>query len=275
MTVFYTVCIIIAVTAVLYLLLIMPRIGKRKGTECLRETYYAHRGLHDNRTGTPENSMEAFRKAVKEGYGIEMDVQLSKDGVPVVFHDFTLERVCGRPGKVCEYNYEELAQFSLCGSEEKIPKFADVLQMVGGRVPLIIELKIEWLDLTVCPLADAILRDYQGDYCIESFNPGALLWYRKYRNDVIRGQLSSDFIKSGEFKGVLYFALQNLLFNWMTKPDFVAYDHRYADSLSRRLCRKLYRNTAVAWTVQSREELEEAKKQFDLFIFDSFIPDRS
>lgn len=275
MTAFNVIVTVVLVAAVLYFLAIKPRIGKREGMECLQGTYYAHRGLHDNLTSAPENSMEAFRRAVKKGYGIEMDVQLSKDRVPVVFHDFTLERVCGREGKVCDYDYEELVQFPLCQSEEKIPKFEDVLKMIDGRVPLIIELKIEWLDLTVCPLADALLRNYKGSYCVESFNPGALLWYRKNRNDVIRGQLAGGFIKSGEFKGILYFVLQNLLLNGITKPDFVAYDHKYANNLSRRLCRKLYRNTAVAWTVQSREELEKAKEGFDVFIFDSFIPDRS
>ena len=100
------------------------------------------------------------------------------------------------------------------------------------------------------------------------------MWYRRYRNDVLRGQLSDGFLKTGEFKGPLYFILQNLLLNWMTRPDFVAYDHKYADNLSRRLCRKLYRNMAVAWTIKSQKELEEAEKSFDMFIFDSFIPRR-
>lgn len=275
MTILYAGLVAVFAAAVLYFLAIMPRLGRRKEAERFRGVYYAHRGLHDNESDAPENSMEAFRRAVKAGYGIEMDVQLSKDGVPVVFHDFTLERVCGRPGKVCDYTYEELVQFPLYGSRERIPGFSDVLQMIDGRVPLIIELKIEWLDMTVCPLADALLRDYKGDYCIESFNPGALLWYRRYHNDVVRGQLADGFLKSGEFKGALYFTLQNLLLNWMTKPDFVAYNHKYADNPSRRLCRRLYRNMAVAWTIKNQTELKEAKEKFDLFIFDSFIPDRT
>ena len=109
-------------------------------------------------------------------------------------------------------------------------------------------------------------------YCIESFNPLVLTWYRRYHNDVLRGQLSDAFLKEGEYRGVLYWILQNLLLNWMTKPDFVAYNHKYADNLSRRLCRKLYKNMAAAWTIKSQQELEAAKEEFDVFIFDSFIP---
>ena len=129
------------------------------------------------------------------------------------------------------------------------------------------------MDLSVCPIVDELLQGYQGVYCIESFNPLVLLWYRRYRNNVFRGQLSDSFLKSGEFKGMLYRILQNLLLNWMTKPDFIAYNHKYENMLSRRLCRNLYKNTAAAWTIKSQEELEKARSQFDLFIFDSFIPD--
>lgn len=272
MTAVYVILIVIAAAAVLYFLAIMPRLGRQKERGKFTGVYYAHRGLHDNHSPAPENSMAAFKKAIKAGYGIEMDVQLSKDGIPVVFHDFTLERICGKPGKVCDYIYEELQSFPLCQSEERIPRFDEVLKLVNGRVPLIIELKIEWLDVSVCPVVDRLLREYQGVYCMESFNPMALLWYRRYHNDVFRGQLSDAFIKTGEFKGFLYFALQNLLLNWMTKPDFVAYNHKYADVTSRKLCRKIYHNTAAAWTLKSQQELDAVKDKFDLFIFDSFIP---
>lgn len=272
MAVLCVVLIASAVIAVLYFLAIMPRLGRQGVKGKFTGVYYAHRGLHNNESEAPENSVLAFKKAVKAGFGIELDVQLSKDMVPVVFHDFTLERICGKPGRISDYTYEELQAFTLCKSTEKIPKFEEILKLVKGRVPLIIELKVEWLDITVCPLVDKLLREYKGLYCIESFNPMVLLWYRKYHNDVIRGQLSDAFIKTGEFKGALYWVLQNLLLNWMTKPDFVAYNHKYADNTSRRLCRKLYHNMAAAWTIKSEKELLEAKDKFDLFIFDSFIP---
>lgn len=274
MTAFYAVTVTAGVLVILYVLAIMPRLGHRKDREEFLSVYYAHRGLHDNESEAPENSLKAFEKAVEAGYGIEMDIQLTKDRIPVVFHDFTLKRVCGQEGKVCDYTYEQLQEFTLCSCKERIPRFQDVLKLIDGRVPLIVELKVEWVDIGICPLADSLLREYRGPYCIESFNPMVLLWYRRYHNDVMRGQLSDGFLRTGEFKGALYWFLQNLLLNWMTKPDFIAYNHKYADAVSRRLCRKLYKNLAVGWTVKSREELEAAKENFDLIIFDSFIPKR-
>lgn len=279
--------------AVLYLLMIMPRMLGRPDTAPFKQWLYAHRGLHcnqptggtekaeektrgTNESGTeqiaPENSLRAFQRAVDAGYGIELDVQMTKDQIPVVFHDFTLKRMCGGEGKVCDYTYEELQRFSLCGSDQKIPKFEDVLKCVDGKVPLIVELKIEVSDLSVCRAADSLLAEYKGLYCIESFNPLGLLWYRRHRRKVVRGQLSEAFLRDKGFSGFHYFLLQNLIFNWLTKPDFIAYNHRHHDMLSRRLCRNLYRNMAVAWTVKSQEQLEEAGKHFDLFIFDSFVP---
>ena len=272
MTALYVVLIVILVLIVLYFLAIKPRLSRQKQWAPFKGVYYAHRGLHDNESEAPENSLPAFKKAVKAGYGIELDVQLTKDRVPVVFHDFTLERACGKPGKVYEYTYEELQQFPLFQSNERIPKFEEILKEVDGKVPLIVEIKLEWMDLTVCAFVDKLLKEYKGMYCIESFNPLVLTWYRRYHNDVLRGQLSDAFLKEGEYRGVLYWILQNLLLNWMTKPDFVAYNHKYADNLSRRLCRKLYKNMAAAWTIKSQQELEAAKEEFDVFIFDSFIP---
>lgn len=274
MTILYVVLIAIAAAVVLYLLAIMPRMGHREERKDFQNVYYAHRGLHDNESDAPENSLAAFKKAVKAGYGIEMDVQLTKDRIPVVFHDFTLKRICGKEGKISDYTWEELKEFRLCKSEETIPRFEEVLKAVNGKVPLIIELKVEWMDISVCPVVDAVLREYKGLYCIESFNPLVLSWYRRYHNDIVRGQLADGFVKSGEFKGALYVMLQNLLFNWMTKPDFVAYNHKYADVPARTICKKLYKNMAAAWTIKSQEELERAKDKFDIFIFDSFIPDQ-
>lgn len=270
--------IIAAVLFVLFFLAIMPRMGHRKARRAFKGVYYAHRGLFDNDGDAPENSLKAFELAAKAGYGMEMDVQVTKDGVPVVFHDFTLERMCGKEGKVCDYTWQELKDFTLAKSRETIPLFADVLKVVGGRVPLIVEIKVEWMDLSVCPAADELLRSYQGLYCIESFNPLVLLWYRRNHREIVRGQLSDGFVKASRLKEswhllVQNFLLQNLLFNWLTKPDFVAYNHKYEEVLARRLCKNLYGNMAVAWTIKSQEELERAKSKFDLFIFDSFLPD--
>ena len=244
----------------LYLLMIMPRMAGRPDAAPLLNWLYAHRGLHDNATDAPENSLRAFQKAVDAGFGIEMDVQLTKDGIPVVFHDFTLDRVCGAEGKVCQRTLDELQELFLCGTDQKIPKLEDVLKLVDGKVPLIVELKIEAIDVSLCPAVDKLLSEYKGTYCIESFNPLGVLWYRCNRRKVVRGQLADAFHREGVYSGPLYFLLQNLMFNWLGRPDFIAYNHKYPGMLSRSLCRSLYRGTAAAWTIKSQEELETARK---------------
>jgi glycerophosphoryl diester phosphodiesterase len=272
----YLVIILIApaILILLYLMMIMPALSGKDKIRAFRQTLYAHRGLHDNATDAPENSMRAFEKAVAAGFGIELDIQLSKDQVPVVFHDFTLKRVCGAEGLVADYTYEELQQFSLCGTDQKIPKLEDVLALIDGRVPCIVELKTESGDIRICSAGDALLSKYHGPYCIESFNPLAVLWYRRHRKEVVRGQLSDGFFSENEkFRTPLHFCLQHLLLNFLGKPHFVAYNHKYPNALSRKLCKVLYRNTAAAWTIRSHEELERAKPQFDLYIFDSFVPE--
>lgn len=267
---------ILLILVILYLLMIMPRMLNRPDVTPFMGVLYAHRGLHDNFSSAPENSMAAFRKAVDAGFGIELDVQLSKDKVPIIFHDSTLDRICGVEGKVEDYTYEELQQFSLCKTIEKIPKFEDFLKLVDGRVPLIIEYKVHGGLAEICPIADKLLQTYNGPYCIESFNPLALLWYKRNREEIMRGQLADNFIKAGEtaLSPFLYFTLHHLLFNFLTKPDFIAYNHFLYRDLSRRLCRRLYRAPAAAWTIKNEEELKESRKEFDMFIFDSFLPER-
>lgn len=261
---------------VLYLLMIMPRVLHRPDRSAFRCRLFAHRGLFDNATEAPENSLPAFRKAVEQGYGIELDVQMSADHVPVVFHDFSLQRICGQDRKVRDCTLAELSGMHLCGSGQTIPTFEEVLKLVDGRVPLIVEIKMESFDFSVCIGTDALLRAYKGIYCIESFNPLALLWYRRKHPDVMRGQLSDGFIHYREFRGRKLFGvffLQMLLGNFATRPDFVSYNHKYKDNPSNVLCRVLYHCKSAAWTIKSQKQLEHAKKNFDVFIFDGFIPE--
>ena len=260
----------------LYFLAVMPRMTGRADPAPFNTKLFAHRGLHDNKSGAPENSMPAFRKAVEKGYGIELDVQLSSDGVPVIFHDLDLARACGVQGLVRERTYEELQTLRLFGSEEKIPALKDFLEMVDGRVPLIVEFKSEDSDLTLCRVIAPMLRAYKGAYCIESFNPLVLLWYRIHQPKVMRGQLSDGFIHIPKYRALnkapITIPVQFLIPNFLSKPDFIAYNHMYEGNISRRICRNLYKAKAAAWTIKSQSELEEAKKSFDVFIFDSFIP---
>lgn len=265
--------IVLIILLVLYLLLVAPRmINRADRTSFMGNPFYAHRGLFDNESDAPENSMAAFRKAVHAGYGMEMDVQLTKDDQLVVFHDASLKRMCGVEGKVWEYTLEELKQFSLAESKEKIPTFQEVLNLVDGRVPLIVEYKMDRPLTKVCVLGDQLLSNYQGVYCIESFHPFALMWYKKHRPDVLRGQLSGNMAKQTKNPKlkIVYTLVTYLLTNILTRPDFIAYDHRYVNNISRRVCRWLGA-LSVTYTIKSAERYEEVKNDFDLFIFDSCI----
>lgn len=259
---------IVAIAA--YLFLVAPRMWGGPDRTDFYEVHYAHRGLFDNKSNAPENSLNAIKKAVEEGYGIEFDVQLSKDDIPVVFHDATLKRMCGVDGNVWDYTLEELQQMKLLNSDQTIPTFAEVLEIVGGKVPLIIEYKMDRVDTKVCELTNKILENYKGAYCIESFHPFALVWYKKNRPDVLRGQLAEEY-ESIEGKGkIALWCAQNLLTNVIARPDFIAYNHKHASNFSRRVCRRLGA-LSVTYTIKSQQEYENAKRHFDLFIFDSFI----
>ncbi len=260
---------IVVIIFAIYLFMICPRIFHKPDVSAFYGVHYAHRGLFDNKSNAPENSLNAIRKAVEAGYGIEFDVQLSKDDVPVVFHDASLKRVCGVDGKVWDYTLEELQKMKLCDSDQTVPTFEEVLKVVNGKVPLIIEYKMDRVDTKVCELGDRMLKNYRGTYCIESFHPFAVQWYRKNRPDVVRGQLSENFARSGR-KTLHLRVMTYLLSNCLTRPDFIAYCHKDASNISRRIC-KLMGALSVTWTIKSQEEYEKAKKHFDLFIFDSFI----
>jgi glycerophosphoryl diester phosphodiesterase len=251
----------------LYLLSIKPRVYNRPDYKPFFGHMYAHRGLH---TDFPENSFTAIRLAADLGYGIEFDVHLTKDNIPVIFHDDTLIRMCGVKGYLRDYTYDELMAFRLAGTDEVIPRLDDVLKMVNGRVPLIIEYKVERNANRLCRICDRLLSNYKGLYCIQSFHPLAVRWYKMHRPRVVRGQLSEDFTK--QKLNIPYFLISHLIGNCYASPDFISYNCLHKNELSRNICRKFYKSLSVAWTVRSQEELDRISRSFDLFIFEDFIP---
>jgi len=258
----------------LYLYAIKPNPPSKKNLEPFLGPYYAHRGLFDNASSSPENSLVAISKAVDKGYGVEFDVRLTRDGVPVVIHDNSLKRSLGLDGLVSEMTYKDLSEFNLFGSNEKIPTLQEVLSVVAGRVPIIVELKQDHGgDTTICHIAALILDNYKGDYMVESFNPVLMIWYKKNRPAVIRGQLSTNHLKEGKKGLLLNLSLQHLLFNFLVKPDFIAYNYIYGNNLSLFINRRLYGITTAAYTLKSQDELDKNRTRFDILIFDSFTPE--
>lgn len=257
----------------MYLAAITPRLLHRP--KPMPRVYYAHRGLHDNAGDAPENTLAAFGRAVEKGYGIELDVQLTKDGRVVVAHDFNLKRICGVDRDIDMLTYEELKKYPVFGSQETIPLFSEVLKLVNGQVPLIVELKYKNTRSLICEKADALLTRYQGVYCVESFHPAAVFWYRLNRPEVCRGQLSGNFQKHDRQYTPVHYVMRHLLTNFLTKPDFIAYDCRDMRAVSKNLCRNLFGCPSVAWTVKSAEQLEECREYYDYFIFEGFLPDNA
>lgn len=184
---------------------------------------FAHRGLHSEDMSVPENSMEAFRQARDAGYGVELDLQMSKDGEVVVFHDDTLERMCGVEGRVDEKDYAELREMSLCGTEEHMPLLGEVLELVDGSVPMIIELKNGRHNRELCEKTCALLSGYKGDFFVESFNPLVLGWFRRNAKDMLRGQLATGCGDYRNFKKPMAFALSRCLMNAVSRPHFIVY----------------------------------------------------
>lgn len=184
---------------------------------------FAHRGLHSEDKSVPENSLKAFELAAAAGYGIELDVQLSSDGQVVVFHDDTLDRVCGIHARVNEKTYDELHAMSLCGSAETIPLFTDVLDVIGGRSALIVELKTCKKKRELCEKTCAILRQYRGEVCIESFDPFIVAWFRFHGREFIRGQLAMAAERYELSPKLLGWCLSRTLFNVAARPQFIAY----------------------------------------------------
>ena len=262
---------LLVLTAV-YLFVLAGRTGHR-GLKALQGWSYAHRGLHGN--GIPENSMAAFRAALEHGFGIEFDLHLLKDGNLAVIHDSKLKRTTGVEGRIEDLTTEDLKNYHLEGTEETIPTFRELLDLYAGKAPLIVELKpVGNNHRALCKAACDMLESYEGPYCMESFDPRCVMWLKRNRPKIIRGQLAEDFVKSDKkHPWILRFWLKHMLLNGFTVPDFVAY--KYADrkrSPSVWLCRKLYGAQGVSWTIQSQEEFGIAVKEGWLPIFEGFRP---
>lgn len=258
----------------LYLYSIAPNKNRKNKMLDFEKQYIAHRGLFNNETDAPENSIPAFQKAVEVGYGIELDVQLTTDHQLVVFHDESLKRMCGIDKTLTDCSFDELSQYTLGKSEAQIPLLKDVLKIIDGQVPIIVEIKPEGDWKTTTKFTAKMLDKYNGCYCIESFHPLVVRWFRKHRPDVIRGQLSTNYFGDHlDQPWYQKFLFTNLMLNFITKPDFIAYNHLWKNNLSYTICRTLFPVENVAWTIRSQEELLKAKKTFDIIIFDSFIPD--
>lgn len=262
--------IILLILLALYLFLIAPAC-RRPDDSHLRGWLYAHRGLHDGNVKVPENSMEAFRLAVEKGYGMELDVQLTRDHQLVVHHDGSLKRVCGVDKLIREVDFADLP---LLPDGTRIPLLTEVLAMVDGRAPIIVEVKHYGGAARVAKAAHEVLKTYRGPYCVESFDPTAMHYFRKHAPEIIRGQLASGGAwKKEELNLPSYIALKCLLVNVLSRPHFVAYSVPTDRSLSIWLMKRVFKPLLACWTVREQSVLDYAAKEGYLYpIFELFTP---
>ena len=230
----------------------------------------AHRGFHDNNSDAPENSLAAFKLAIENNYAMEMDVQMSSDGVLVVFHDDTLNRVCGVEGKICETPIAELKKLHLYNSSQTIPTMEEFLNLVDGRQPLLIEVKDHANIGELEQKLTDMLHNYKGEFIIESFNPFIIKWFYQNAPEFVRGQLSTDFKDNKDLSWIKKYLLRHMIFNKSNHSQFIAYDIR---DIKRPQIKRIKKKMPVlAWTVRSPEEIEENREYFDNIIFQDFKP---
>ena len=246
---------------------------KQELTKELLKHRYAHRGLHA-KPEVPENSMMAFKRAVDEGFGMELDVHITADGKLAVIHDASLKRTCGVDLIIEHITLKEAQIYLLEKSQEKIPEFKDVLKLVDGKTPLIIELKVgKYADgsPTYVDLCKAIwkeLEGYSGMYCIESFDPSPVKWFRENHPEIVRGQLASDLNKEKKDQPwIINFLMKTLLVIFISKPDFVAYDVR-----DKHLLKGQWKGPLFYWTVKEWEEMKDAESKGIACIFEDYNP---
>lgn len=271
MVLFIVIFIVICLIVATYLFLIAPAYNAR---DCFSQglaSPYAHRGLHGG--PDPENSMGAFKNAVEYGCGIELDVRLSSDGEVVVFHDDNLKRICGFDRAVNTLTAAQLSRVPLNGTEYTVPRLKDVLRLVDGAVPLLIELKGEDKNAELCDKLFPLLDNYSGAFCIESFNPLLLKHVREHRPAFIRGQLV-DILTKDSYKGssIVRFMLSHLLLNVLSRPHFIAYNYKKKPSLGIWICENIFGARRFAWTVKDKGTFSELKKNTVTSIFEGFLP---
>ena len=242
-----------------------------KDLSWIKEMHIAHRGLHSKDKSIPENSIPAFKLAIDKNYGIEMDINVLKDGTVIVFHDYNLKRLVGKDISLGELNYDDIKDFKILETNEKIPTLKEVLDLVDGQVPLLIELKPLGDNMLLCKEFYKVIKDYKGKFGIHSFSPNIVRWFKKNHPDIIRGQITEYFRDNSNMKKFSKYLMKSMFFNRFTKPDFVNYGIK---DLPNKYCDKAYKKglCIISYASRNQEEFDMVKKNYDNSVFEFFIP---
>lgn len=239
----------------------------KKDINFLKNNLIAHRGMHNINQGIPENTIKAFENAIKNNYIIELDVHILKDNNIVVFHDDNLKRMTGIDKNLKDVTFDEIRNLKLQNTNSYIPLFKDVLNLINGKTPIIIELKYDVKSGRLEKKLLELLKNYNGKFVIKSFSPLSIYWFKKHAPNIIRGQLSCDFTKSN-YNFIKKFVLRNMLFNIITKPDFISFA---IDSFpNKKVANFRKKKLVLGWTIKTHSDFLKAKNYCDNFICENF-----
>lgn len=236
--------------------------GKR--LDFLKNKIIAHRGYHDDSIGIPENSLKSFERAIENGYGIEIDLHLLKDGNIVVIHDDTTGRVTGVEKVLKDCTYDDIKDLKLRNTNLTIPLFKEVLDLVDGRVPLLIEYKYDNKPGDLEAKSMELLKEYRGEFAVQSFNPASVKWFKDNYENIPRGQLSRDYAND-PMCFIKKFVLKNVLLNFYNKPDFISYSIKSLPT--KRIDNLKKKGMFIAgWIIKDNKDYDFAKDYCDSLI---------
>ncbi len=266
----------LTIAILVYIYMILPAKSPSNIQEYYNGMAFAHRGLHSIKHGVAENTLEAFMAAINGGYGVELDVQLTRDLQPVVFHDLDLFRACGIRARVCDTSYDKISSLTVFGTNQKIPHLSEVLSLfepTGQTIVVEIKSVKDALGLNeIC--AENVVRlldTYNGKVLIESFDPMIMEYIRKKAPRYLRGQLATkpkDYDTGGFFER---FALSRLLFNYKSRPHFIAYKIAGTRPMSYVLARKMGA-FGVSWTSKNPDDHLACELDNEAVIFENYLP---
>lgn len=237
----------------------------------LKTELIAHRGLYTTDQVVPENSLLAFKRALEKDYAIECDINMLKDGTVVVFHDYDLNRVLNDPRHIDDLDYLEIKKMKLFGTNETIPTLNQLLNLVKGRKPILIELKPHGNVKELCHKTMDILKSYNGQYALFSFHPKVVSVLKKHYPHVIRGQIAEYFTQQKEMSKLQKYLMKTMFFNRFTKPDFISYGihdlpNKYVDKYKRKGL------TIISYQARSQKAFDHVKSYYDNVVFEHFEP---
>lgn len=243
----------------------------QKNISWLLDVPLAHRGLHNIQNNIPENSLAAFKNAIEANIPIELDVHLIENYELIVFHDYDLVRISDKNKKIEELKKSELKHYKILNTDQTIPLLSEVLQLVNGSVPILIEIKnhenVGYLERIITMQ----LENYNGNFAVQSFDPAIVNWFRKNAPQIIRGQLSRTYDGEG-LPFYRKFFLKHLFWNFITRPHFIGVQAEMLSYYSLRFWKKTGLHT-LSWTIRSKEEEEMTKGLAENIIFEGYSPD--